>query len=213
MDITKIYYMKLFSYLTIIAVSYTLLFASCKSDSTKSVTSTNDTTSNKDRMHIDSGSVKATNADTSIASVAKAAKADPNQSFINYAVQTNTKEILWLKAGVDKGVNKDLRAHAKMMLTDHQKLDEKVKAIIAKKNYHVPQIDTTNEVNINDKKGADWDKAWVGKMVADHMELSNMLTKAEKDITDTDLKTLITATIPVVKSHSSMVESLNKKIR
>src|SRR5882762_8821899 len=54
-------------------------------------------------------------------------KASGEQDFINYAVPANTKEIIWLQAGIKQGQNKELKNHAKMMLKDHQSLDQTVK--------------------------------------------------------------------------------------
>ncbi|GAC1587341.1 MAG: hypothetical protein NVS3B19_06390 [Ginsengibacter sp.] len=136
-----------------------------------------------------------------------------NQDAINYTVPENTKEIMWLKAANERGVHKDVRASALIMLGDHLKFGNKLKDIIQKGNYTIPAFDTTNEVNINDKIGIDWDKAWAGKMVADHMEFLKLLQKAAKDVTDTSLKNLISSDIPIIQSHLTMAEQISKKIK
>ena len=82
---------------------------------------------------------------------------NPNQDAINNVVPKNTAEIIWIKAGIENGKNKELKAHAKMMLVDHENLALKIKKLIAKKSYIFPSFDTANTVTINDKKGADWD--------------------------------------------------------
>src|ERR1700682_5661984 len=65
------------------------------------------------------------------------------QNFIDYAVPANTKEIIWLEAGIHKGHNKELRQHASMMLTDHKNLDAEVKHYLDNhKNLNVPTVDT-----------------------------------------------------------------------
>lgn len=210
-EILKIQIMKLKLNLIIAMImGSTFLITSCNDD-TK--TTTKNTTESTKIMSDTVNSRTNTPMDTSTRSHMGNSSAKTDQNIINYAVQKNTKEIIWLKAAIEKGVNKDLRAHAKMMLTDHENLAIKVKEIIAKKNYSVPAFDTANEVNINDKMGADWDKAWNGKMVSDHMELINMLGKAEKDVSDPELKNLITKTIPVVQSHLDMAQKLDKKLK
>ena len=136
------------------------------------------------------------------------------QNFVNYAVPGNTKEIIWLKAGVDKG-NKDIKSHAKMMLKDHQHLDTKVKDYLSTKGtgLSVPSVDTANVVTINDKKGKDWDKAWVDKMVEDHSDLLDKLQNSQKDVKDTSLLSLINNTIPVVQSHLAMAKAMQSKTK
>lgn len=136
-----------------------------------------------------------------------------NQDAINYAVPENTKEVMWLKAANERGIHKDVRASALIMLGDHNKFGKELKRIIDKGNYTIPAFDTTNVVNINDKIGIDWDKAWAGRMVADHMESLKLLQKAVNDVSDPDLQKLISSTIPVVQSHLTMVEQISKKLK
>jgi putative membrane protein len=155
-------------------------------------------------------STTAANADTT----KKTADNKAEQNFINYAVPGNTKEIVWLKAGIKDGHNKQLKEHAKMMLKDHLKLDSTVSAYLVKhKDLTVPSVDTTNAVNINDKKGADWDKAWIQKMLDDHNDLLTKLQQSSSDVKDTELLSIINGTIPVVQSHISMVKDLQGKLK
>lgn len=138
----------------------------------------------------------------------------PEQDFVNYAVPANTTEMVWLREGMEKSGNKDIKTHAKMMLKDHQQLDEKVKAFLSTKgtNLTVPAVDTTNAVNINDKKGKDWDKAWVDKMVDDHSNLLDKLKASQKDVKDSSLLALINNTIPTVESHLAMAKTMKSKM-
>jgi putative membrane protein len=131
------------------------------------------------------------------------------QDFINYAVPANTKEILWLQAGMKEGHSKQLKQNAKEMLKDHKKLDSTVSSYLeSHKSLSAPVVDTTNAVNINDKKGKDWDKAWVDKMVDDHSGLLEKLQKSQIDVKDTSLLRIINGAIPVVQSHLAMAKSL-----
>jgi putative membrane protein len=153
----------------------------------------------------------ATSADTTT-KVAPSTAAE--QDFINYAVPANTKEIIWLKAGIKEGHNKELRSDAKMMLKDHKQLDSTVSAYLdSHKSFAVPTVDTANAVNINDKKGADWDKAWADKMVDDHSGLLDKLQKSQSDVKDTALLAIITSVIPVVQSHLAMAKDLKAKLK
>jgi putative membrane protein len=138
----------------------------------------------------------------------------PEQEFVNYAVPANTTEMIWLREGMEKSGNKDIKNHARMMLKDHQQLDEKVKAFLTTKgtNLTVPAVDTTNAVNINDKKGKDWDKAWVDKMVDDHSNLLDKLKSSQKDVKDSSLLALINNTIPTVESHLAMAKTMKSKM-
>jgi putative membrane protein len=136
------------------------------------------------------------------------------QDFINYAVPANTKEIIWIEAGIKDGHNKELKHDAKMMLKDHKNLDSTVSAYLnAHKSLSAPVVDTANTVNINDKKAGDWDKAWVDKMVDDHSGLLEKLQKSQSDVKDTALLAIIASTIPVVQSHLTMAKTLQSQMK
>jgi len=175
-----------------------LAFFACNSNSTSSGS---DATSAK---------TDSTKTDSSTALNPVSSKSE--QDFINYAVPANTKEIIWLEAAIKQAHNSEVKEHAKMMLKDHKKLDETVKNYLT---YHsgisVPSVDTTNVVDIKDKKGKDWDKAWSDKMVMDHSDLLGKLKQSQSDIKDTALSSIITNTIPVVESHLAMAKTLQNK--
>jgi putative membrane protein len=181
-------------------LGFTMLLSSCGNNNTG--TGSTDTT--------------ATKTDTAMTSqnTQPQAMKSPEQDFVNYAVPANTTEMVWLREGISKSDNKEIKNHAKMMLKDHEKLDDKVKAYLSTKgtSLTVPTVDTSNAVNINDKKGKDWDKAWVDKMVEDHSGLLDKLKTSQKDVKDSSLLTLINSTIPTVESHLAMAKSMQSKM-
>jgi predicted outer membrane protein len=151
-----------------------------------------------------------TNAD----STTKASQNNGAQDFINYAVPGNTKEIIWLQAGIKDGHSKELKDHAKMMLVDHKKLDSTVSRYLSThQNLTAPVVDTANTVDITVKKGVAWDSAWAKKMVEDHSGLLEKLQNSQTVVKDTALLTIINNTIPVVQSHLAMAKSLQTKIK
>ena len=191
---------KLFS----IACGIVLLNACENTTSTQTTTATPPTTSTVNEMPKDTAVLVATGATVA---------ASPEQDFINYAVPANTKEIMWLKAGMTKG-NKDTKQHATMMLKDHTKLDATVKGWMSKhSDMIVPTLDTANVVNINDKTGKDWDKAFADKMVDDHKDLLGKLKDAKEKVKDADLNKIISNTIPVVQSHLDMSKMMAEKMK
>lgn len=176
-----------------------MFVASCGDNSKSTTTDTSDTLSANDKMT------------TTTEPVTTAPSAD--QDFINTVVTANTKEIAWMYAGIDKGSTKELQDHARMMLTDHKKMEADVKGLVTSKNWTAPTVDTTNEVTINDKKGKAFDKAWSEKMVQDHVNLIANLKKGQTDVKDEELRTLITKSIPVVQGHLDMVKKMNDKMK
>jgi putative membrane protein len=146
-------------------------------------------------------------------SVKAAVTPDPNKSFVNDAVTDNTKELAWLQAGMDHGISKELKAHAKMMMADHQKLGDEVKAYASKKGIDLPNVDTAGVASLSQKPGKDWDKAWVDKMVDAHQNAIDMFTSAQGKVTDPDLKATIDKALPVLHSHYDMVKKMQDSMK
>ena len=195
------------NFLSLFLLGGTLCLWSC--DGSKGPTSTNSDSTSATKLQVSAD----TSGRNTGSSTSSNAAADPNQDAINYAVPKNATEIAWLKAGIANATNKELKAHCKMMLTDHEGLATKVKDLIAKKNYAVPTFDTTNAVNLTEKPGTAWDKAFTSKMISEHKDILEKFGQSQKTVTDADLNALITKTIPVVQSHLDMVEKLDKSLK
>ncbi len=116
-------------------------------------------------------------------------------------------------AGEKRGTDKELKAHAKMMIADHKKMGAQVATLIASKNLTTPPVDTVGVVTINDLKGKEWDKAWVDKMVKDHQELLDKLKQSENEVMDSSLKKIVVGAQPVVKGHLDMAKKMQDKMK
>lgn len=179
-----------------------LTLTACNGDKDTSTTSTTD-----------SSAANNSDSSTKMAADSSATTSNAEQDVINYAVPKNATEIAWLMAGIAKGTNKELKEHARMMLADHKKLDGEVSALIAKKGWTKPTIDTANAVSLTETSGKEWDMAWTDKMIAEHSEIVDRFTKAKGDVKDADLSALLTKTIPVVQSHLDMAKAMKDKIK
>ena len=134
----------------------------------------------------------------------------PEQEFINYAVPKNTKEIMWLKAGLKNG-SAAVKEHSEMMLKDHNKLAGEIKTWLGKNStITMPALATAGEVNIGDKKGNDWNRTWIDKSVTDHTEILAHLKDAKSVVKDVALNKIISNTIPVVESHLAMSKKMKE---
>lgn len=186
-------------------------------DSANTTSSDTDTASTKmDNMAASDAPARMdnTNVVPPVDSMNNASMAGNDQESINFLVTKNAKEMAWLQAGVNKSSSKDLKDHAAMMLKDHKKMDAEVKSYLAKHtNLSMPVApDLTNEVNIDDKKGKEWDKAWLDKMDAAHKEVLSKLQGIKSSATDEELKKMATKNIPVIESHIDMIAMCQKKM-
>jgi len=135
------------------------------------------------------------------------------EDFVTDVIKSNAKEIAWLNAGIGKGTDKELKSNARSMLTDHQKMGKEMTGYANKKNYKMPDIDTTNAVDINNKSGRDWDKAWADKMVDEHQKLVDKFESSQNKVQDQELKSVITKSLPTLRSHLDMAKKLQGKLK
>jgi putative membrane protein len=173
-----------------------LLFQACnntKKDSTGAADSVNkvkDTT---------------TTGKTGIAVVADDAK------FAVDAANGGMTEIELSRLAAAKAVNPKVKEFADMMITDHTKVGDELKAIAKTKNITLPDsVNADSKKAIEDlskKSTTDFDKAYVNKMVSDHKSTVDMFEKASKDLKDADLKAFVDKTLPAIKGH---LENINK---
>ncbi|MEJ7586362.1 MAG: DUF4142 domain-containing protein [Ferruginibacter sp.] len=190
--------------------TFTILFAAA----TMYACNDSDTTSS-DLNSDSTGSDRPAAMDTAHSTMtdnANSTTANADQDFLNFAIQANAKEMIWLKAGIAKG-SKEVKQHANMMLKDHKKMEADIKGYMSKNpSFAMPALDTANIVNINDKTGEGWNKAWADKMVSDHNDLVDKFKSAQDNVKDDELKKMITKSIPVLESHLSMSKAVDEKL-
>ena len=147
-------------------------------------------------------------ADTSSTATQEMAIVIPEQDFINYAVPKNTKEIIWLKAGLEKG-DEAIKKQSKRMLKDYTQLGEQIKAwMIKNPTITIPAMDISSEINIKNKIGKDWNTAWVDKIVSDQRELLSNLKNAQSVVKNSALHQIISKAIPIVETHFATTKKM-----
>lgn len=195
------------------ALPLTFFAVACNSSST-TTTNSDTTTTVKDAVNNAATDVKQT-VDTAMADAKRAINGNPDSNFVVKVTNANRNEIAMLEAGVKMGTSKDLKAHAKMMLADHNKLAKKMDDYAKAKNYPVmPKDKATDELaDMNDKKGMDWDKAWTDKMVDGHNKTIKTFEDGRNDVKDPELKSIIDNTLPTLHSHLDMVTNLKNEMK
>ncbi|MCW3089595.1 MAG: hypothetical protein JWP81_664 [Ferruginibacter sp.] len=157
------------------------------------------------------GSDKPAAMDTTVG-LGKTSTTVAEQSFLNYLVLQNAREIASLDAAIAKGLPNNVKEHALMMLKDHNRLDEDIKYFLSmKSNLKMPQFDTISSINNTDSVG--WAQGWADKMLQDHTGMLDSLKKAKTEITDADLNRIITRAIPVIYSHVSMSKRVKASLK
>ncbi|XZF15033.1 DUF4142 domain-containing protein [Chitinophagaceae bacterium MMS25-I14] len=141
-------------------------------------------------------------------------KENKDANFVKDVLDANTKELHLLSLGETKGTSKELRNDAKKMMPDHEKMGADMKAYADKKGIDA-RVDSSNMKSSmdDDKAGADWDKNWADRMVEDHQKTVKKFEDAQNDVSDPELKDMITKTLPTLRMHLDMALTLQGKMK
>ena len=141
-----------------------------------------------------------------------------DQEFVTKASSANVAEVTAHKSAQTHAMGADVKMHAKHMLNDHEKLGSEMKALAAKKNLTIsndPPADKKqmiDDMNAN-KKGKDWDRAYIDAQVADHQEAISLFEAGSSSVKDPDLKALIDKTLPTLRDHLQMIKDVQSKMK
>jgi putative membrane protein len=120
-----------------------------------------------------------------------------------------------------KGTHADVKAFGKTMTRDHHQM-RKAGLDLAKKLNVTPDLPAGDNSVANDKawqdslnampKGADWDKAYIGREVTYHEAVLATAQTALAAAQNPQLKDLITKAAPTVQAHLDLAKSIQTKI-
>lgn len=167
-------------------------------------------------------------ADTTAAAAATTTTPPPSKwtspSTVGFAWAANDGEIQAGKLAETKAGNADVKAFAKMMVTDHTKMLASLKAWAAKAT--ITPDTTMDDVkdlmghsrdelkDLTDKaKGADWDKDYMDKMVDDHQKALDKLQDAAKNTSDPELSKALADATGKVQEHLTKAQALQAKLK
>ena len=170
-----------------------------------------DTTSITDTTKTTTTESTATMTDTSTAN-AKDTSMAGDKNFVMEAASGGMMEVELGKIAQSNASSAKVKEFGKMMVTDHTKANNELKAVAAKNNITVPPAPAEKEQShideLKGKKGADFDKAYVDMMVDDHKTDISKFEDEAKNGTDADVKAFATKTLPVLNKHLDHITAI-----
>ncbi len=137
-------------------------------------------------------------------------------TFLSEAAYGGMKEVEAGKVAKQKGQSKDVKNLAGMMVTDHTAMNEKVKALAAKKNIQLPdslRAEDMDMIRNNKKTGADFDKEYANMMVDDHEGTISKFENAANNSKDPEIKALANEALPKLRHHLEMSKQTKDKVK
>lgn len=117
----------------------------------------------------------------------------------------------------EKGQNAQVKDFGSMMIKDHSKVNEELKALAKSKNITLPDSLNNEERNIKNKLSAktdaDFDKAYVQAMVDDHQKDIKDFEQADKIVKYPEMKAFIEKTLPVLKMHLAAIQKIQGQMK
>lgn len=146
-----------------------------------------------------------------------AAAKDTDGEIIAYMQAINNREIAVSKIAVSKDVDPKVTEFANMMVDQHGENLKQVTDLSSTINVPADTTKKIEEFNAQTDKDADklsklsgkeFQKAYVKTMIAGHTKVEGMIKKFEKQATNADLKSYLTATQKDVATHLAEAKKL-----
>ena len=158
----------------------------------------------------------AKDADTVAAANSHMADLKPDADFATTAADGGMMEVELGKMAVEKGVSPSIKKLGAMMVKDHSKANDELKAAAAAKNITLPATMSDKcqktVADLAEKKGADFDKAYADLMVSDHKEDIDVFKKEAEKGNDAELSAWAKGKVPVLEHHLKMAEDAKKVV-
>lgn len=148
----------------------------------------------------------------SVAASSMALAASPDKGFYVKAAKVGMAEVETGKLAQQKGSTEAVRSFGAKMVEDHTAANEKLMALAASKQVKLPKdMDFKHKImakSLGAKSGADFDKAYIKGQIADHKATIALFEREISSGKDAEAKAFATASLPVVKSHLTMLQNM-----
>jgi len=152
-----------------------------------------------------------------VSNTASSVTGSSDSSFVDEAATGGMAEVELGKLASTKGANPEVKKFGQMMVTDHSKANDELKALAAKKGWKLPtDLDSSHKATLDSmrsKVGTDFDKDYVQDMVDDHEKDVKAFEDKAKNATDPDLKTFAEKTLPTLRKHLEAIQAIQAKMK
>lgn len=136
-----------------------------------------------------------------------------DSDFAVEAANGNATEVELGKLAILNGKDKKVKNFGAMMIKDHGKANMKLMMLSKSKKLNlsaIPNADGQKMIDdLSKKTGADFDKAYISNMIADHKEDVQKFGDATNRLQDPDLKNYAIKTLPVLQKHLNAINAIH----
>lgn len=140
-----------------------------------------------------------------------------DKKFADAAAIGGMLEVMLGKLAETNAANPVVKSLGAMMVKDHTKANDELKAWASSMNYTLPAgLDARKQKTYDDlkaRKGADFDKEYTHLMVSDHKEDIEEFRKEASGGTETSLKSFASNTLPTLEHHLKESEKARNNVK
>ena len=148
------------------------------------------------------------NSDTS-----NLARAD--RRFVTKAAELNMEEIRLSELAAQQATSPEVRAFAQQLVTDHTQASSELSGIASRKgltDLGREDYDQRAVSKLGKKSGADFDKAYIEKMVDAHDDAIDLFEKASRNTQDPELQAFASKTLTKLRQHQQHAKGLEQTV-
>src|SRR5688500_8946312 len=158
----------------------------------------------------DSGTVSSEPGDTT--NVSRYGTENRGEDFVTDVLEINAEENAWLREAINNASDSELKSTAQKMMKEHEKMEMDLRAYANKKNFRTDDVDTSETVKLNEKRGMAWDEEWADEVGDMHRQLIRRFERAQKRVDDTELKNIIAEGLPTLRTHLETVQKIEERL-
>lgn len=132
-------------------------------------------------------------------------KSEKDAEFVAEAAAINMEEIELGELAQEKGTSQHVKDLGKMMVDEHTKALNDLKALAEQKGITIPSSLTEDGQDayndLNEETGKDFDKEYANMMVKGHEKAIDKFEKASSDADDMDIRNWAASMLPALHTH------------
>jgi putative membrane protein len=137
---------------------------------------------------------------------------EEDSKFAVEAASGGMMEVQLGELAQQKASSQAVKNFGSMMVRDHSKANDELKALAGNKNITLPPAPGEDHMDhikkLSEKSGKEFDKDYISMMVDDHQDDIDKFEKCSKDAKDPELKAFADKTLPKLREHLAAAKKI-----
>jgi putative membrane protein len=132
--------------------------------------------------------------------------------FYQQALDGGRKEVAAATLASTSASDAGVKSFADMLVKDHTAMNQQVAAAAGQADAAAPAPDASATADLQGKTGADFDRAFVDKMVGDHQATIALFENAAQNASTDEAKSLAQGALPKLREHLQTAQDLQSRL-